>query len=145
MNSHRSPKRGSSFGSRFLRAAIATAISLSVSVAVQTVSISSADAYCQGEGFSWILTARNGRERSTWTSTCDDDKNYHGRSIDDAPGNGYCAIVEHEIGKFGTWSKFWNCYDEIWVNFNYVNDGDNQLKLCESGVGCSDEHRNHGY
>lgn len=139
-------KRARGSVSTVTRVAIAIAMFATASIAFQLVSIGSADAFCLGEDVPAHLSAQNGKEKPAWNSTCDDDSQYYGKSLDNAPGNGHCAIAEHQIGRFGTWSQFWNCYDQVWVLYWYFhNNGHNDFKLCESGVGCSSEKSHQGY
>lgn len=92
--------------------------------------------------------ARNAREDTAWDATCDDDGQYFGKHMDNAPGNGKCIYIEHDIGPW--WAanaKFWNCKDSVWIRYNYFErDGENRFRMCEfKGEGCSGWKKSHGY
>lgn len=131
-----------------MRALGVVAMLAGTSMGVQTTTASEASAFCMNTNAPGQLSAKNGKEKVAWNSTCDADSHYWGKHMDNAPKNGHCIYVEHDIGPW--WApnaKFWNCYDQVWVTYNYLEvDRDNKFRICEpNGLGCGTWHTNKGF
>jgi hypothetical protein len=108
-----------------LRIAVAFGLSVLGLAALAVASPTTADAYCNGNA-AWTMNSNYGHEKIRGT-TCDEENDYFGKSIDDNV-DGYCLWLDYHWAGINGHK---NCPNSVWLNYSFQdNNNSSRFRPC---------------